>query len=314
MKLILALVRWLYEIEKARGVDEPRLFAESFLRYVDAPVKDSADFYNFKRLRPRLPPASSALEAVRLMSNVAPSFFTPEGFLLMYSREMYRRVASYIFDYHRKTFSLHGNPPLYIEDFFTQSEDFTPYPGVAVFCGTQMLHEWLKSLRVSYEIREKVDFSLAMVLSPSLYLAPPKVRVKDKEVTEPEAEPRDFYIVQSVAVSGDATGAADLAAALYLAAAWEKNGENLGAEIRIASADALSPEEIAQAFADYTVFKIGADSQLEEIQRVGAGRLKILRFLTGKASEDENLTTLNYTEGARRQASFFAALLPIRDR
>jgi len=149
----------------------------------------------------------------------------------------------------RREDTLNYDQRRYIENYFTDVSDFTPYDGQVILYGDEAVHEWIKSLIPSYIIRKELK------LVPEKESMEKKRRKRRKVLDEKEEEPKEIkeakirellirshllivpYFISNI-ILFEASGkrfktflvqpCRKIENALYICDRWYKNGYNIG--------------------------------------------------------------------------------------
>ena len=111
LNIIVQLVRWLYEIARAKyhGID-PNTFAGHFMRIDVNPNVDSADYYDLSNISRRLPAVDSVEIALDIFEKKAPSLISGRK-IIMYNNIFAERIIKMLRDYN---------------DFYPELQPMTP--------------------------------------------------------------------------------------------------------------------------------------------------------------------------------------------
>lgn len=212
LNIITQITRWLYELARSKQNIDPSNFASQFMVMDQAPVRDSADYYNLTNVPRRLPNVETIQEAIRFMEPLAPTLFN-QGRLVMYSPSFADRIVKMLRDYSNLRFGMPIEHIEFIDNFYETESDFVNAPNSKIFMSEKDLTAWMLSLKSSqnysryFNIRRKIE--IAMGFSPDPYMY--------------QDEDGKIYIVQNV-VGGTR------AKAMAVAYTWHQYRVNIGSE------------------------------------------------------------------------------------
>jgi hypothetical protein len=212
LNIITQITRWLYELARSRQNIDPSSFASQFMVMDQAPVRDSAYYYDLTNIPRRLPNVENIQEAMKFMEPHAPTLFN-QGRLVMYSPSFADRIVKMLRDYSNLRFGMPIEHLEFIDNFYETESDFIDVPNSKIFMNEKDLTAWMLSLKSSqnysryFNIRRKIE--IAMGFSPDPYMY--------------QDDDGKIYIVQNV-VGGSK------AKALAVAYTWYQYRVNIGSE------------------------------------------------------------------------------------
>lgn len=210
LNIITQLVRWLYELARSKQNIDPDIFASQFMSVDNAPVADSANYYDLSNVPRRLPNVETVQEAIRLMQPLAPTLFN-QGRIVMYNAVFTDRIIKMLRDYSNLRIDLPPDHIEFLDNFYETESDFMSVPNSKIFTNEKDLTAWLLSLKSSenysryFNIRTKIEIAMGFSPDPFMY----------------QDEDGKIYIIQNV-VGGT------MAKAIAVANTWHGFRVNIG--------------------------------------------------------------------------------------
>lgn len=209
LKLITQLIKWVYTLASTREAMNAGIFALKYITINNAPVEDSAAYYDLSKIKRKLPIVETPEDGIRVLSKVAPTLFNPDvNKIVMYDYEFFLRILKMLTEYEALEVT---TIPLYIENYYESEKDFNQRPNAKIFLNLTDLSSWLTSLKSLtdyskyYSIHQDINVGMYAASTPYLY----------------QDENKKIYIVQNVQ-NGLKSKALDVAAT------WFENKINLG--------------------------------------------------------------------------------------
>lgn len=143
-KILVQLIRWLYQIALQRRNTTPEEWLQSYVVVRDPPSTDSATYYDFSRLTRKLPQQEwpSSKEAIVALGRVAPTFVEGNK-VAIYGQELFYKVKAMLLDYDRLTYDAFDRPPMILEDYYHGIDDFIANPQSKLFLNEADFQAWL---------------------------------------------------------------------------------------------------------------------------------------------------------------------------
>lgn len=200
--IIIQLVRWCYDLNDKN--DDVDIFANKYFVHPKEKYNgDSVSFYDFSRLKRKLPNAKSTLEAIQKMSHIVPSMFKNNK-IIMYNNVFKYRMTKMLKDYSTNNYQTNK---YYIDSYFSTEKDFDLVTNGKLFIGDDDLLTWLSINKNSnnFNIKQTIEQKMSTVPEPYIH----------------QDDDGHIYIIQNVLNSS-------LSKAIAVSEKWQKYQINIG--------------------------------------------------------------------------------------
>lgn len=177
-RLVVQIIRWLYQIYKMSVPEGPHRsaadFINSYLVFDSGVVTDSSTYYDFSGLQRRLPLASTVLDAINKLSPVIPSLLF-QGHIIAYNSQYAKKLAAMINEYDQLQMGLPAKPSSYLDGFYESMNDFQIPRFTKLFLNHRQLMSWLSSQRIKQQqekysaVRTEIKISYSSEQNPYVF-------------------------------------------------------------------------------------------------------------------------------------------------
>lgn len=303
LRYLLAIVEWLFEIDRKHGSGDPKEFAEKYFR-----VTGTAEDYDVSGLVFRFPLVDTVENGIINLHEFIPSFCSPTGALLFYSEDFARRMAGHLQELYLNTFGTTPNPPVRLRGFYREAEDFLPQDNVAIFTTLKGLKQWLATVWLDdlswKERRDRPELANVKLIysTPNIRMSFSIEPVIYEGVVDGE---QGYWLIQNIPKRGNSEEEEERERILacYVYTTWDTERRNLGAIEVAPNSVSMSPSFKLYKIAD----NVSAGFVTASQRGNGEGGCKIIQW----PARELNVTM--YRE-AMDHNSRYAALLPLQER